>query len=167
MVMPCSRSARRPSVSSARSTYSSPRRPETCSTCSSWSSKICLVSRSRRPISVLLPSSTEPAVAKRSNSIRTVDSTPAQRQARGAPKASVASPSLEVPLALAIFHRRLGELVVGARRATLRDARRRDLRDHLLDGDRRRLDRARARRVPHGAVPHQHLLGLVALHQRD
>ena len=39
------------------------------STDSSWSSKICLVSSSRRPMSVLLPSSTDPAVAKRSISL--------------------------------------------------------------------------------------------------
>ena len=43
----------------------------TCfSTASSWSSKIDLLSYSSRPISVLLPSSTEPAVASLSSSIR-------------------------------------------------------------------------------------------------
>jgi hypothetical protein len=35
----------------------------------SWSSKIALVSYSRRPISVLLPSSTLPAVMKRSRPV--------------------------------------------------------------------------------------------------
>ncbi len=40
MVMPCSRSARRPSVSSARLVYSAPIRVEVRSTASSWSSKI-------------------------------------------------------------------------------------------------------------------------------
>src|SRR5947208_336097 len=66
--MPCSRSARSPSVSSERSRKSWPMRRLVCSTCSSWSTRTCLESYSRRPMSVLLPSSTEPAVAKRSRS---------------------------------------------------------------------------------------------------
>ncbi|ESY71585.1 hypothetical protein X743_20730 [Mesorhizobium sp. LNHC252B00] len=40
---------------------------ESRSSAASWSSKICLVSESRRPISVDLPSSTEPQVRKRSS----------------------------------------------------------------------------------------------------
>lgn len=44
IVMPCSRSARRPSVSSARLVYSSPRAAETASTASSWSVNSDLVS---------------------------------------------------------------------------------------------------------------------------
>ena len=67
MVMPCSRSARRPSVSSARSGASWPRAREVDSTAVSWSSKIALESNSNRPISVDLPSSTEPAVASLSS----------------------------------------------------------------------------------------------------
>ncbi len=67
--MRCSRSARRPSVKSARSTYSSPRSRLACSTAASWSSKIALLSSSSRPIRVLFPSSTLPAVVNRSRSI--------------------------------------------------------------------------------------------------
>ncbi len=44
IVIPCSRSARSPSVSSARLTYASPRRRDVSSMCSSWSTKICFVS---------------------------------------------------------------------------------------------------------------------------
>jgi hypothetical protein len=69
IVMPCSRSARSPSVSSARLVYSSPRERDVASTASSWSSKIALESYNSRPMSVDLPSSTEPAVANRSRSI--------------------------------------------------------------------------------------------------
>ena len=53
--MPCSRSADRPSVSSARSVS-----PLRC-TPASWSCSTVLLSTSRRPISVLLPSSTDAA----------------------------------------------------------------------------------------------------------
>ncbi len=44
IVMPCSRSARRPSVRRARFVYSSPRSRDVRSTASSWSSKIALES---------------------------------------------------------------------------------------------------------------------------
>ena len=59
MVMPCSRSADRPSVSSARSVT-----PARC-TPARWSCSTALLSTSRRPINVLLPSSTLPQVMKR------------------------------------------------------------------------------------------------------
>jgi len=68
IVMPCSRSAARPSTSSARS-RSPPWVPtffESASRAASWSSKISFDSYSSRPISVLLPSSTLPQVMKRS-----------------------------------------------------------------------------------------------------
>src|SRR5690606_31419392 len=60
---------------------------------------------------------------------------------------STISPISEVPFALAVFHRRLGEAVVGARRAALGDARRRDLLDHLVDRGGPAAHRARARHV--------------------
>ena len=44
IVMPCSRSERRPSVSRARSVYSSPRPALVASTLASWSSKIAFES---------------------------------------------------------------------------------------------------------------------------
>src|SRR5579871_4316185 len=147
MVIPCSRSARRPSVSRARSTYSSPRARLVRSTASSWSSKICLESNSSRPISVDLPSSTEPAVAKRSISIRR---SPGGRGRRGGPGGGSA-PS-EVPLPLAVLHRRLRRAVVDAGRPALGDAGDRGLGDHRLDVGGERLDRRRAGHVPDGAV---------------
>ena len=70
MVMPCSRSARRPSVSSARLAYSSPRSELVRSIDSIWSVKMLFESYNSRPISVDFPSSTLPAVANRSNSFR-------------------------------------------------------------------------------------------------
>src|SRR2546430_14525027 len=66
MVMPCSRSASSPSVRSDRSMSSCPRLLDARATAASWSCKIARVSCSSRPISVLLPSSTLPAVIKRS-----------------------------------------------------------------------------------------------------
>src|SRR4051794_38338849 len=104
--MPCSRSARRPSVSSERSIVPFPlRRRLASSTCSSWSVSTDLESKSRRPISVDLPSSTDPAVARR----RVV--------------------ALEVAGNLAVLHGGLGDTVVGARLAALGDARAGDLGD--------------------------------------
>jgi hypothetical protein len=73
--MPCSRSARRPSVSSARFVTSSPRSLLVRSTAASWSSRIDFESYSSRPIIVLFPSSTEPAVANRRMSISALPST--------------------------------------------------------------------------------------------
>src|SRR5258707_11609183 len=89
--MPCSRSARSPSVSRARLTYSKPHWVLVRSTASIWSSNSDLASYSSRPIRVLLPSSTEPAVVRRRRSAR----------------------MSEVSLALAVLHGRLGDPVVG------------------------------------------------------
>src|SRR5215216_3803800 len=58
IVMPCSRSARRPSIRCARST----------SARATSSAISAFASYSSRPIRVLLPSSTEPAVARRRSS---------------------------------------------------------------------------------------------------
>ena len=69
IVIPCSRSARRPSVRSARFTSSLPLLRDASSTASSWSSNIDLESYRSLPINVLFPSSTLPAVVKRSNCI--------------------------------------------------------------------------------------------------
>src|SRR3989442_1447486 len=107
--MPCSRSARRPSVSSERSIVPLPlRRRLACATCSSWSARTALESKSSRPISVDLPSSTEPAVASR----RVV--------------------ALEVAGNLAVLHRGLADAVVGARLAALGDPGARDLDDDVV-----------------------------------
>src|SRR5580693_2706986 len=141
--MPCSRSARSPSVSSARLVYSSPRSRLVRSTDASWSSKIALESYSSRPIRVLLPSSTEPAVASRRMSMAC--SLPGK--GRRTPW-----PSLEVTLPLAVFHGRLAGPVVRAGLAALGDPGDRDLGNHV--GDRRRggFHRPGDRHVPHGAV---------------
>ncbi len=64
IVIPCSRSARKPSV---RNASSNPSR-DTRRTASIWSSYSVFVSCSNRPISVDLPSSTLPAVVNRSSS---------------------------------------------------------------------------------------------------
>src|ERR671929_1771912 len=135
MVMPCSRSARRPSVSNARLTSSSPRRSESRSTAASWSSRIDLVSYSRRPISVLLPSSTEPAVATRTM-----------------PAVAMSGGTLEVALPLAVLHGRLGEAVVGPGGAPFGDAGGGHLLDDLGHARRRRAHRAGAAHVADGAV---------------
>src|SRR5215210_2048903 len=102
--MPCSRSARRPSVRFARSS-----RP------ASWSAISALASNSSRPISVDLPSSTEPAVATLSTS------------------GSSQEGPLEVPHSLAVLHGGLGRAVVGAGLAALGHARGGDLLDDVLE----------------------------------
>src|SRR3954471_21210941 len=167
IVMPCSRSARSPSVSSARFMPSSPRSFVECSSASSVSSKICFESYSNRPMSVDLPSSTDPAVAKRSSSISRCprhgggsgrgafsrDRPPP----RSPPKAPQSSPSTaaasEITLAFAVFHRGFTELVVGSRCAALGDAGRGDFGDDVVDLDRDGLDCRGARGVADRAVP--------------
>src|SRR4051794_28175288 len=150
MVMPCSRSARRPSVRRARSGASWPRLREACSTASNWSVRTDLESCSRRPTSVDLPSSTEPAVANRSSVVAESSST-------------VIVVMLEVPLALAVFHRGLGELVVGPGGAPLGEPGRGDLGDDLLQGHRVGVDGAGAGHVADGAVAHLPLLDRLAV----
>ena len=66
--MPCSRSARRPSVKSEKSMGPAVRFFEAFSTDDNWSSYTRCESYSSRPISVLLPSSTLPAVQMRKRS---------------------------------------------------------------------------------------------------
>src|SRR5690349_21075415 len=81
-------------------------------------------------MSVDLPSSTEPQVTRRRSSV------------------------LEVTDTLAVLHRRLADAVVGPRLTALGDARRRDLRDDLVDRPRLRDDAARARHVADRAEAH-------------
>src|SRR5437660_9850489 len=147
MVMPCSRSARSPSVSRARLVYSWPRWTLARSTDASWSSKMAFESNSSRPIRVLLPSSTEPAVASRSSSMRGY-----------AANGNI----LEIPFLLAVLHGGLGEPVVGPGGAPLGDAGGGDFLDDLRDGGGRRLDRAGAVHVAHGPVAHGGLVRLLA-----
>src|SRR5918999_3107248 len=172
--MPCSRSARSPSVSSARFTYPSPRRFEVSSTCSSWSSKIDLVSNSRRPISVDLPSSTEPAVAKRTSSDvratgRPLVAAPGITRTGGSrPRTPVdAWPASEIPLLIAVLHCGLRDAVVGARLAALGDAGGGDLGHDGLERLGRRRHGAGAAHVAHRAEAHRLLEGLLAGQQLD
>src|SRR5690606_39454896 len=62
---------------------------------------------------------------------------------------------LEVPLALAVLHRGLGQLVVGAGGAALGQPGGGDLGDHLLDRVGVGVHRAGAGHVAHGPVAHQ------------
>src|SRR3954471_17598795 len=148
--MPCSRSARRPSVRRDRS--SEPSRP--CRS-SSWSARIAFASCSRRPISVDLPSSTEPAVARRSRSER-------------ATEAPWPLPlPLEVAGNLAVLHGGLADAVVGAGLAALGDLRRGDLGHHVVQGGRGRGDRAGAAHVADRAVADARVERLLALDELD
>src|SRR5215471_6633993 len=115
--------------------------------CSSWSTKICFVSKSSRPIRVDLPSSTEPHVTRRRSSVDWAAS--------------------EVANALPILHRGLAEAIVGACLSALGDPRRRDLLHDLLDRRRARLDAAGASHVADGAEAHRGDEGVLALHPLD
>src|ERR1700750_373916 len=99
--------------------------------CSSWSSKIDFESCRRRPMSVDLPSSTLPTVAKR----------------RGAARSGSVITGSEVAQALAVFHAGLGDAIGGARGAALGDPGDGRLGDDVLDREGRRLDGRRARGV--------------------
>src|SRR5450631_973512 len=123
--MPCSRSARSPSVTRARLVSDKPNRCEERSTASRLSSNSDLVSYSRRPIIVDLPSSTEPAVENLTSSLIALPARARSRRGLG--------PS-EIALLLAILHGRLGELVIGPRRPTLGDPGGGDLGDDVLEG---------------------------------
>src|SRR5918994_1220177 len=144
--MPCSRSARRPSVRFARSS-----RP------ASWSAIRALASNSSRPISVDLPSSTEPAVATRSISGSFRGS--GCRDPRGGP--------LEVPDSLSIFHGRLARAVVGARLTALGHARGGDLGHDVLERGGARAHGARAGHVADRAVADPLGEGLLPVHALD
>src|SRR5690349_1822615 len=122
--MPCSRSARRPSESAARSAT-----PSSSVTASRWSVGRLSVSCSSRPISVLLPSSTEPAVVMR-RSWRVIRSLVPSRKR---PLPFGRGPTSEVPLAFPVFHRGGGGSVVGTGFTALGHGGRGDLLDHPLD----------------------------------
>src|SRR5688572_29061339 len=151
MVMPCSRSADRPSVSSARSVS-----PPRC-TPASWSCSTVLLSTSRRPIRVLLPSSTLPQVMKR----RAV---PVSTSAPAVPSRSfkvVASIS-EIPIFLALLHRSFGSLVVHAGGTAFAHVGRQGLDHHVAGVGGQAFHRAGAGDVAHGAEAHVAYLDLFA-----
>src|SRR3954470_21374729 len=121
MVMPCSRSACRPSTSSARSGTSPvvPQRRLSFATALSWASHTWRVACSSRPISVLLPSSTEPQVMKRSKSMSRCCARNCSR-VRGVSFADAFTELVseaaisEIPFTLAVLHGRGGIRVDGA-----------------------------------------------------
>src|ERR1700735_3069035 len=129
MVMPCSRSARRPSVTKDRATSPRPRRSPASVSAVSWSSKSWRVSKSSRPIRVLFPSSTDPMVAKRN---RSMVSAPSSGPPAGGGVGD-AGIGLEVPLALAVLHGRFGEAVVAPGGPALGDGGGCHLADDVLD----------------------------------
>src|SRR5881628_1561126 len=150
MVMPCSRSASSPSVSNDKSRASCPRLLEARATAASWSSKIARVSCSSRPISVLLPSSTLPAVMKRN--------TPRSSTAGAVRSISPSKVISEVSFLLAPFHGGFRGLVVHACGPALGDRSQRRLGDDLGGRCRRGLDRAGAADVADSAKAHRKLL---------
>src|SRR4051794_21508490 len=109
-----------------------------------------------------LPSSTEPAVAMRTSSAGATAGAGA-----GDPFAQWSAATLEVPLLLAILHRRLADPVVGPGLAALGDARGRDLRDHRLERGGPRLDGAGTGHVAHRPVADRGLEGLLARQPLD
>src|SRR5215470_2576944 len=109
-----------------------------------------LESYSSRPMSVDLPSSTEPAVARR----RSV----AIRIPRSSRKRSS-----EVPLPLAVFHPGLRDPVVGAGGAALGQPGHRGLGYHLGDRSGKRFHASGAGDVADGAEPHSLLDDLLVL----
>src|SRR5712671_3426698 len=159
MVMPCSRSASRPSVSRDRSRSSWPRLLEARATAASWSSKMARVSCSSRPISVLLPSSTLPAVMNRS--------TPRSSEAWALRSISPSKLISEVAFLLAPLHGGFRSLIVHARRPALGDRGQRRLGDDL--GDRRGggFHRAGATYVANGAEAHRELFHFLAFARRS
>src|SRR6266496_2253535 len=179
MVMPCSRSASRPSVSKDRSTSSCPRLLEVRATAASWSPGMALVSCRSRPISVLLPSSTLPAVMKRSTPrssvCRALCSISPSKVIRGLSLAwgiykghsHLVPPGSEISLLLAPLHGGFGGLVVHARRAALGNGGARRLDDDLGRRRGRRFDRAGAADVAHRAKPHRELFHRLVLARRS
>src|SRR5699024_8823127 len=150
MVMPCSRSARRPSVSRATSN-SPPRNPRSALvavTASSWSARIAFASWSSRPTRVDLPSSTDPAVAKRSSVFVCVGDSP------GVARWSVVVSSSEVPVLLSVFHGRGRDPVVGTCGSAFGHGGRGHLGEDRVDIGRLRVDGAGAGHIADGAVAH-------------
>src|SRR5712692_4507724 len=155
MVMPCSRSASSPSVNNDKSRTSCPRLLEARATAASWSSNIARVSCSSRPISVLLPSSTLPAVMKRN--------TPRSSTASGFRSISPSKLISEVSLLLAPLHGGFRSLIVHARRPALGDSGQHGLGDDLSRRCGGGLHRAGATDVTDGAEAHRQLFQFLAL----
>src|SRR5574338_366311 len=185
MVMPCSRSAERPSTRSAKSIASPcvPWRLLSASSAASWSSKICFVSYSSRPIRVDLPSSTLPQVMKRRSSLPSCSASHARTSAGALTSTTRSSRacrgtalllqtecrtglrqaqaerlwacwSLEVALLLLLLHARGARVAVDDPAFALRGARGEHLGDDLLDRLRVAFDRARQGIAAERPEPH-------------
>src|SRR4029079_10023782 len=144
--MPCSLSALSPSVSRARSILPSSRLRLCFSRASSWSVRMFLLSKSKRPIRVLLPSSTLPAVINRKRSIN-VD--------------------LEITILFSVFHRCFGNFVVNACLSALTRAGKNYFINNVIQCPCIRFHRRRAGHVAHGAVAHIFRHDLVRFFQLD
>src|SRR5688500_11730209 len=159
--MPCSRSARSPSVNNEKST--SPAEPpvrvapraDARRTAESWSSKIPPVSWRSRPISVDLPSSTEPITTMRRSSFCSC----LRRYCSTSSSISWAS---EVAFTLLHFHRAF-LVVIDEAALTLAVGREQHLADDRRQRGRVRTDRARQRIAAERPEPHHlgawHLAG--------
>src|SRR5882672_5955569 len=158
MVIPCSRSASSPSVRSDRSMSLWPRLCEARASATSWSSKTARVSCRSRPISVLLPSSTLPAVMNRS--------TPLSSTAGVGHSISSGRVTSEISFLLAPLHGDLGSLIVHARRAALGDRGQRGLGDDFGRRPGQRFDGASAADVAYRAKAYRELLRRLAFAQR-
>src|SRR3954470_5493861 len=143
MVMPCSRSASNPSVSNDKSMPVCPRRWLDFSMEDSWSSNMALVSYSNRPINVLFPSSTLPALLKRSMPVSTGE------------MFSIAD-TLEISFLFAQLHGRLGSLIIHSGSAALRYPGHRRLGDDFCRRCGNGLHWTRARHVPDRAESNRH-----------
>src|SRR5947209_13758167 len=110
-------------------------------------------------MSVDLPSSTEPAVAKRRSSA--ITPRPLLAFARPMPTPS------EVALLLPVFHARLADAVVRSGRAALCEAGGGDLEDDVVDGRGRRLHATGAGGIADGAEAHLRLEHVLAVLRRD
>src|SRR2546426_9634455 len=135
--------------------------------CSIWSTKICFVSNSSRPISVDLPSSTEPHVTRRRSSAACACSEMALTQVPPRARAWCLEWALKIADTLAVLHRGFGEAVVGAGLAALGDTRRGDLVDDLRDRRRVADDAAGAGHVTDGAETHRGGEEILAVHALD
>src|SRR6266571_899904 len=142
------------------------------------SMRITAASAVEAPVTVLLPSSTLPAVTKRSTPRSSVccalRSISPSKVIRGLSLAwgiykghsHLVPPGSEISLLLAPLHGGFGSLVVHARRAALGNGGARRLDDDLGRRRGRRFDRAGAADVAHGAEPHRELFHGLAFARR-
>src|SRR3954453_8174444 len=114
-------------------------------------------------MSVLLPSSTEPAVAMRRMSLRAIAMSCACSAAAEWSRPALRREASEVPLLLPVLHGGVADLVVAAGRPALGHAGHRDLGDDLLHGGGVRAHGRRQVGVAHRAVAHHLAADLLAL----